>query len=168
MNNEQIKGKELEKVSGGTEKEQTGASRLNGFKEKIKNIKLPKPPVVVFYGGPDFNWPKPKPKSDAESENPESKSLSLEELGKISGGYSGINSFKGIRYSFSQEEYDLLVNEGYIVDGKLKRADAPAAIKCLEDNGHTGKIYHTGIPGPKDYKLSEYTEFSVIKPKDEN
>lgn len=83
----------------------------------------------------------------------ENEKVSNGNLEKVSGGFSGVqNSCSSPScLDVTQEEYDCLVDGGYIIDGKCDWHKLEEAANYLNKKGYTGRIFHTGerLPGEK-------------------
>lgn len=83
----------------------------------------------------------------------ENKKISNENLEKVSGGFSGMMNYCSVPSSLdvTQEEYDCLVDGGYIDNGKMVRGELMQAADYLKKKGYKGEIFHTGLrmPGEK-------------------
>ena len=83
------------------------------------------------------------------------------DLEKVAGGFSGVSGLYGSRMDVSQEEYDCLVDGGYIVDGECRFNywNLENVSKYLHEKGFEGRICHTGLRRPgvqPDYSVKVY------------
>lgn len=93
--------------------------------------------------------------------------VSNKNLEEVSGGFSGVKNSCSTPSSLhvTQEEYDCLVDGGYIVDGKCSWRKLEEIGNYLNGKGYKGRIFHTGHrePGEKlctDVKITINKEVS--------
>ncbi len=99
--------------------------------------------------------------------------ISNKDLEKVSGGFKGMHDCQtgNTSISVTQEEYDCLVDGGYIVDGKCETGKWWSAVQYLKEKGYEG---WTGVVGgdldpfkkrkPIDKKdINPYISFEIAK-----
>ncbi len=90
--------------------------------------------------------------------------VSNKNLEKVSGGFSGVKNSCSTPSSLhvTQEEYDCLVDGGYIVDGKCSWDKLGEIGNYLNEKGYKGRIFHTGHREPGE-KLCTGVKITINK-----